>query len=126
KLGKDAPSLSSTGQLVPPALERFVGSLLSRDIDQRPTSAADALRQLDGIYGAASTRLLTPSRQRAPVVTAIAAVIATALIGVAVWGLRGRTAPSTSAVPPVVAVLPLVNISGDASKDYLSAGIAES
>ena len=34
--------------------------------------------------------------------------------------------PSNVSAPPVIAVMPLANISGDASKDFVAAGIAES
>jgi hypothetical protein len=51
KLGTDAPPLSSTGQLVPQALEHLIASLLQRDRGQRPASAQDVLSQLRAISG---------------------------------------------------------------------------
>jgi TolB-like protein/DNA-binding winged helix-turn-helix (wHTH) protein/Flp pilus assembly protein TadD len=49
-------------------------------------------------------------------------------IGIAGWGLRRwRNRPATSASPPVrsLAVLPLQNLSGDPSQDYLADGMTE-
>ncbi|HUQ88124.1 MAG TPA: serine/threonine-protein kinase, partial [Vicinamibacterales bacterium] len=51
KLGKDAPPLSSTGELVPPALEQLVASMLARERDRRPQSAKEVLTQLRAISG---------------------------------------------------------------------------
>ena len=129
KLGQDAPPLTSTVALVPRDLEQLVASLLARDRDQRPASAADVLGQLRAIHGTPRTGTLAQqsrSRRLAASVAIAALVIGTA--GVAVWQMRqisGRQGPVSTA-PPVVAVLPLANISGDAAKDFISAGIAES
>jgi len=56
-----------------------------------------------------------------------ASILAVLLAGVGVWQFRGLsvTSPGASA-PPVVAVLPLANVSGDPSRDFIAAGIAES
>ena len=51
KLGTDAPSLSSTGQVVPPPLEHLIASLLERDRDRRPATAQDVLSELRAISG---------------------------------------------------------------------------
>jgi tetratricopeptide (TPR) repeat protein len=56
-----------------------------------------------------------------------AAILAVLLAGAAVWTVRPgpHPIPATSA-PPVIAVLPLANVSGDTGKDFIAAGIAES
>src|SRR5688572_3356253 len=119
KLSEDAPPLSSTGHLVPPALDRLVARLLARDPDERPMSAADVVTQLADIYG----------KQRAPGLwTSVAAVAAiAALAGFGAWEIgRFVRPPIDPSAPPVIAVMPLANVSGDPAKDYVAAGIAES
>src|SRR5688572_628088 len=119
KLSQDAPPLSSTGRLVPPALDGLVARLLERDPGERPMSAADVVTQLADIYG----------KQRAPGLwTSVAAVAAiAALAGFGAWEIgRFVRPPIDPSAPPVIAVMPLANVSGDPAKDYVAAGIAES
>src|SRR5262249_52439207 len=66
-----------------------------------------------------------PSRRAVGLVLAIAIALSAAAGAVL---LKTRTQPAASARGPsriVVAVLPLENLSGDPSKDYLGAGVAE-
>jgi serine/threonine-protein kinase len=128
KLGTDAPPLSSTGQLVPPALEQLVARLLERDRDKRPETSHDVLTELRAIAGTTSTDSLPIRPSRSPVIAIAAAVLIVVLGGYGVWQLRQfMSAPPTNAsAPPVIAVLPLTNNSGDPSRDFVAAGIAES
>ena len=126
KLGKDAPRLSSTGALVPPELDQLVGTLLARNPGQRPESAAEVLSKLRAIYGTPSTRSLARPSRRGVVASIAAAVLLIAISAVGLWQLSRFTNRPLDAGPPVVAVLPLANVSGDPSKDYVAAGIAES
>ena len=127
KLSQEAPALSSTGKLVPPALDRLVAQLLQRDPDDRPASATDVVSQLREVYGApSSTELAGVRRPRFWTSVAAVALIAV-LAGFGAWALGRFARPSIDpAAPPVIAVLPLENDSGDPAKDYLAAGIAES
>jgi serine/threonine-protein kinase len=126
KLGKDAPPLSATGALVPRELQRLVASLLSRERDERPASAADVLARLRAIDGSPGTTAPAPASKRRVVVPVLAtALVLAALVSLGVWGPLRRSSERPDS-PPVVAVLPLANISGDGSKDFLAAGIAES
>jgi tetratricopeptide (TPR) repeat protein len=128
KLSKDAPPLSSTGQLVPPALERVVADLLAREPEQRPASANDALSALRAIYGTPSTGSLPGLRTGNTLAIAAAVIAVVVLAAVGLREVRRITAPppATESGPQVIAVLPLANISGDPSKDFVAAGIAES
>jgi len=129
KLSHDAPALKTTGGLVPRELERLVGSLLARDRDQRPASAGDVLAHLRAIDSAPVTATPVPSSSRRIAAMAAGAVLLLAVAGFAAWEIRRLTGAATTApaaAPPVVAVLPLANISGDAANDFISAGIAES
>jgi len=126
KLSTDAPPLSSTGQLVPPALERLVASLLERDRDRRPATARDVLAELRAISGAPSTAALPFTRSRGSLVAIMVYALIVILGGYGLWQWQLRLDPASSTAPPVIAVVPLANVSGDASKDYVAAGIAES
>ncbi len=127
KLSHDAPPLSSAGKLVPPALDKLVAALLARDPAERPASAAEVIVALRDIYGTPTTGGL-PGARRPRFWPSLAAVaVIAALAGVGAWEL-GRFArpPIDSSAPPVIAVLPLENVSGDPARDFLAAGIAES
>ena len=129
KLGHDAPSLTSAGAVVPRELDQLVAALLARDREKRPASAADVLGQLRAIYGTAGIGPLAapaPSPRMAAMVAAVALLAAVA--GFGAWEINRMASGSApaNATPPVVAVLPLANISGDSSRDFLSAGISES
>ena len=128
KLSMDAPKLSSTGQIVPLPLEGLITSLLERDRDRRPATATEVVSELRAISGTMNTGPLPVTRPRRTWIAATAAVSILALVGLAMWAPRYFTgAPSGNAsAPPVVAVLPLQNISGDSSRDFVAAGIAES
>ncbi|HYE88824.1 MAG TPA: protein kinase [Vicinamibacterales bacterium] len=127
-LRDSAPKMSGVGVWVPPALEQLVSRLLEREPDKRPSSGDELLvelsplRDLETAPLARRTALL---RRRLP----LSAKIFVAVLVAAVVGLGGyvqmyprRVGPED----PVVAVLPLTNMSGDATNDYLGAGLAES
>jgi tetratricopeptide (TPR) repeat protein len=121
KLSSEAPDLRSTGALVPRPLELLVRSLLAREREQRPQSAAVVLRQLQAVYG--------PPKPARSVAAMLAAVVLLAVVaGFGVREIRRMAAVEApaNATPPVVAVVPLENMSGDAGRDFVSAGIAES
>ena len=127
KLSHDAPPLSSAGKLVPPALDQLVAALLARDPAERPASAAEVIVALRDIYGTPATGGL-PGAGRPRFWPSLAAVaVIAALAGFGAWEL-GRFArpPIDASAPPVIAVLPLENVSGDPARDFLAAGIAES
>src|SRR5688572_14928348 len=127
KLSQAAPPLSSTGSLVPPALERLVAQLLERDPSERPGFAADVVTQLRDIYGAPSTGVLAEVRPSRFWKSLAVVALITVLAGFGAWELGWFARPSIDpSAPPVIAVLPLANDSGDPTKDYVAAGIAES
>ena len=127
KLSQDAPPLSSTGKLVPPALERLVAQLLQRDPADRPASAADVVSRLRDVYGVPSSVELAKVRAPRFWTSAAAVALLVVLAGFGAWQLGGFARPPIDpSAPPVIAVVPLANDSGDPAKDYLAAGIAES
>jgi serine/threonine protein kinase len=128
-LRDEAPKLgSSSGIWVPPQLERLVARMLQRDPAKRPSSGDELLIELNPLRDHESSPLARRTvllRRRLPAraVAAVAIVIAI-LLGLVIrmqWTAR-RLGPEA----PVVAVLPLQNMSGDVANDYLGAGLAES
>ncbi|MBY0495355.1 MAG: tetratricopeptide repeat protein [Cyanobacteria bacterium] len=127
-LRDDAPKLSDTGLMVPPALEKLVARLLERDVEKRPSSGDDVLVELSPLRDMESSPLARRTvliRRRLPLSTKIAAAVAVLIMA----GLVVRMQMTTRRLgpeSPVIAVLPLTNMSGDAANDYLGAGLAES
>jgi tetratricopeptide (TPR) repeat protein len=128
-LRDDAPKLSSgAGMWVPAPLEKLVGRMLERDPERRPASGDEVLVELNPLRDEESSPLARRTimlRRKVPLSTKIAAAVMFAvMVGVVV--LVQRNARQVGPDAPVVAVLPLTNTSGDASNDYLGAGLAES
>ena len=129
-LRDDAPPLTVPGLRVPPKLEALVARLLQRDPHKRPSSGDDVLVELSPLRDIESSPLARRTvLLRRPVPTKAIATAAIALAVVTAIVLRLQwpgTTRSRGPASPVVAVLPLTNMSGDAANDYLGAGLAES
>lgn len=123
-----APKLSTTGLTIPLALDGLVAKLLEREPARRFASGDEVLVELSPLRDLESSPLARRTvllRRRIPTSTVVAAVIVLAIV----IGLVVRVALNSRRLgpdAPVVAVLPLANMSGDASNDYLGAGLAES
>ena len=127
-LRDEAPKLASSGMLVPPSLEKLVATLLERDPVRRPSSGDEVLVELSSLRDDESSPLARRTvqlRRKTPTSTKIAAVIVLAL-AMGLVALQQRNARRLGPEAPVVAVLPLTNMSGDAANDYLGPGLAES
>ncbi len=128
-LRDDAPRLApSSGAWVPPRLEELVRRMLQRDPARRPSSGDELLVELNPLRDHESSPLARRTvllRRRAPArMLAAVAIVIVVLLGLVArmqWNAR-RLGPEA----PVVAVLPLQNLSGDTANDYLGAGLAES
>lgn len=118
-LDRIARRASSVKADVSPGLDKLVARLLASDPGLRPPRArvvADELRQL-------LAPPVPPARRRSWIVVAMAVVLA-GLGGWAAWSLR--TSSTAGGRPPVIAVLPLQNDTGDDANDYLASGVADS
>jgi len=106
---------------VSPGLGRIVACALAKERDARFTSAAEmafALDHLSGDPGGVSRRTIRAA--------ALAAAVL-GLIGAGVWYASARRPPAAAAGRQLrsIAVLPLANLSGDASQEYFADGITE-
>ena len=128
-LRDQAPKLSgSTDVFVPPRLESLVARLLEREPNKRPKSGDEVLVELSPLRDTESSPLARRTivlRRRVPI-SAIVAVAAIIAIAIALMVRLQLNATRSGTDSPVVAVLPLTNMSGDAANDYLGAGLAES
>ena len=123
------PRVRDVDASVSPALDALVARMMAIEAGARPASAAavhaelERLRSEGGNTGAAAT---VPVRTRARVFAYVGAAAVVA-VGLATAGVRSyiRVVAPASRERPVIAVLPLTNLSGDSAKDYLGAGIAE-
>jgi serine/threonine protein kinase/tetratricopeptide (TPR) repeat protein len=124
-----APRLASSGGVwVPPRLDALVGRLLDCDPARRPSSGDEVLVELSPLRDTESSPLARRTlllRRRIPAGMLAAAGITIAILFALVVQSRWNAA-RTGPASPVIAVLPLVNMSGDAGNDYLGAGLAES
>jgi tetratricopeptide (TPR) repeat protein len=128
-LRDEAPRLApDSGAWVPPRLQSLVARMLDRDPGKRPASGDDVLVELSPLRDSESSPLARRTvrlRRRMPVGALVAAGVVLAAVTALVLGV-GWNARQLGPAAPVVAVLPLANMSGDASNDYLGAGLAES
>jgi serine/threonine protein kinase/tetratricopeptide (TPR) repeat protein len=117
------PRVAARASHVPAPLDALIARLLSAEPARRPQSGRDVREALQAIAPAAGA--LAPAAGRRAWATA--ALVSVALLtGALVSSLASNRPVSNTEKPPVVAVMPLTNASGDSSKDYLSLGIAES
>jgi serine/threonine-protein kinase len=137
----EPPDLLSLRPELPEELARVVKRAMARDPARRPTTAVALRAELSELSGAHSgwktlTDLERPiglrstsgaarrrARRRNRLIAAAAAAGVLGLVVLVVGG-RGRV-PSAPERPPVIAVLPLSNASGDAAYDPVLIGFAD-
>ena len=121
-LERTPPAPSELRGDVPPALDRVIARCLEKKPDERWQTAHDLLSELQWIAQptppAAAIFARRGTRPRARLWFAVAAL---ALVGAVPVVWIARPTPIDA-----IAILPLVNISGDPQLEYLSDGIAES
>ena len=122
---------------LPSRLEEIISRLLDKDRDVRYQTASDLRaaikgfrrdtdsgRQADVSWSSAAHTTSTVSASRKPLFAGAAAVLLIASAA-ALW-IASRERPSTPGAPIAsLAVLPFVNATGDADREYLADGITE-
>ncbi|MGQ0735215.1 MAG: protein kinase domain-containing protein [Acidobacteriota bacterium] len=118
------PSAARRTPGVPAALDRLITRGLSANPEGRPQTARELREGLRAFTSVDSPRPRPASTPRRWVLAGVlAAALALAVAGPLVFRRGG--ADVTASKPPVVAVVPLTNASGDDSKEYLAVGVAE-
>jgi serine/threonine protein kinase/predicted Zn-dependent protease len=118
-------------------LEPVIAQTLAKDRDERYRTASDALVDLKNLKHELelgtdlnTTRRLKPQAKGAPTRTrtlALAGIFAVAIAALtfAIWFTRNSRTTATTSQIKSLAVLPLENLSGDASQDYFAEGMTE-
>jgi len=127
-----APALEVPGE---PALGELIARMLEKRPVARPRDGGELLaplaafgRELGRAPGSASGPVRTRRRPGRRLAGMLAAGVAAGTLlagGVAWWRSAGRLGAPSPAEPVTLAVLPLWNLSGDPSQDYLSDGMTE-
>ncbi|MDZ4862504.1 MAG: protein kinase [Gemmatimonadota bacterium] len=130
-LAETPVALGARSPAVSPALSQLVMRCLAKAPADRPSSAAELLRDLDGAFtpdGLRSTGThpaAAHSKLRRTVIAAAVLAVLAIVVVLATWGRAGSWSTSGAAADRSVAVLPLANLSGDKADDYFGIGLAE-
>jgi serine/threonine protein kinase/TolB-like protein/Tfp pilus assembly protein PilF len=137
------PSPTTLNPAIPKELEGIIGKAMEKDRNKRYATAAEmkaALQHLkketesgmtrSGIRASSPARVVTktfqaPSRRLNYLLLGVSALLITVLAAVGTWFLKHRAAMMGGASKNAVAVLPLQNLNGDSSVDYLRFALAD-
>ena len=135
---EDSPEpLTTRNPGLPPPLRWVIERCLAKDPAERYASTLDLARELRGLRerlpevdtpGPSGRLAITepmPFGWRRPLRIGVVGLVALALAWGAVESWRRSTSAQEAVKPPVVAVLPLTNLTGDADQDGTTVGLAE-
>jgi eukaryotic-like serine/threonine-protein kinase len=138
-LGSATPQAATVKPDIPLAVSAIVARAMAKDAAERYPSAGEMAGDLRRAAQLLSAGSMTPApvppadvppqpawTRRRLLVWGGAAVVAAAITVAGYQWWRGRRAePAAPPGPAVVSVIPLVNLSGDPTKDYVGVGISE-
>jgi serine/threonine-protein kinase len=126
-LQSEPEPIASSNPAITPDLSRIIARCLEKDRDRRYQSMEDVLVDFRTLTGDHRSGMVAPSARKRVIPKRYLAVLLSILLCVAVAALGfGLYRHFARASLDSLAILPLVNKSGDASLDYLSDGISES
>lgn len=110
---------------VPPGLAAIIMLCLEKDPDNRPANAEEIIRALDTTGTTASGGLRYPQSEAPRNNRYVIGALAVVALGGAIAFLATRGHSNTSASPDAIslAVLPIENVGGDSSREYLADGM---
>jgi serine/threonine-protein kinase len=124
-LKEEPPTLADTGKGIPRQVERVIRHCLEKQPGARYQSAQELAVDLSSLLAPSKTPLLAPALAQSRLRPAMggAAAMVVVLLGVLVWWyLASGRGPMVDSL----AILPLVNASGNVEMEYLSDGLSES
>jgi serine/threonine-protein kinase len=133
-LRDEPPKLTKSGKDVPPELERVITRCLKKKAEERYPSARDLVTDLKATLSGSEVSSKAPAptkRKLRPAIIAMAALTLLLAIALTYWLTGSQPAQPGRGNQPAeqridsIAVLPLVNETGDADTEYLSDGITE-
>jgi serine/threonine-protein kinase len=104
-------------------LDDLIARMLSPEPAKRPANVREVRDVLLPLAPTERVIVVSPARWRRPLVLLV--LLAAALTGALVTSILRRAPAPAPEKPPVIAVLPLTNASGDAAHDYLAVGVAD-
>jgi eukaryotic-like serine/threonine-protein kinase len=137
------PSPMSLNPAIPKELEGIIGKAMEKDRSKRYSTAAEmkaALQHLKketesgltrtGVREASPKRVVTktfqtPGKRQSYLLLVVTALLITVLAAVGTWFIKHRAAVMGGASKNAIAVLPLQNLNGDFSVDYLRFALAD-
>ena len=122
---RDEPKdLAETPAAVPPALISVIRRCLEKNPGERFQSAADLGFALQGLSGSSASSPSPPATHGSRFAIVVAAVVALVAVAALWLALSHRFSFARSGIK-TLAVLPMTNVSGDTSQEYLADGVTE-
>ncbi len=136
------PSPMGLNPAMPKELEGIIGKAMEKDRDKRYASAAEMKADLQRLKKETESGLTrtgvkettkrvvtktfqTPGKQQSYLLLVVSALLVTVLAAVGTWFIKHRASVMGGASKNAIAVLPLQNLNGDFSVDYLRFALAD-